>query len=92
MADNVYHCLKCGEWFPTRRALKDHVCERVLDRDGGVLYGKTKRKKDPHKEERRKIGERLKELGVIQKRSEINFTEMDELKSMVEKAEAELEE
>jgi predicted S18 family serine protease len=88
---NVYMCLTCGEWFDTKSELKDHKCERHLDRDGNVVWGKKKMARDVYKEERRELGERLKELGKIQKRSEINFTDIDELREMVEDAEKELE-
>lgn len=88
---NIYKCLKCGEWFDTREELKDHVCERTISRDGDIIWGKKKANEDVHKEERRELGERLKKLGKIKKRSEINFTDIEELREMVEEAEAELE-
>jgi len=85
---NAYLCLKCGDYFDTKDELKSHKCARIITRDGEVIRGKPFRNSDPNKEEKRKIGERLKELGVIEKRSEINFTDIDELRKMLKDAEA----
>jgi hypothetical protein len=88
---NTYVCLVCGEWFETKEEKAQHTCKRVLTRDGKLVAGKKKMTEDGHKEERRILGERLKELGKISKRSEINFTDIDELREMVEEAETKLE-
>lgn len=91
MADNVYLCLKCGEYFGTKVELKTHTCERVISRDRKVIKGKEFPNVDPNKVERRELGERLKALGEIDKRSKINFTDIEELREWVSRAEDKLE-
>lgn len=87
MADNVFLCLKCGEWFPTKVDLKDHTCERYINRDKKVVRGKDFHKPDPDKDIKRTLGNRLKELGEITNRNKLNFMKVEDIEKWLEEAE-----
>jgi hypothetical protein len=86
---NVYVCFVCGEWFATKDEKRYHVCKRVLNRDGSIASGDKKHKEDPDKEEKRSLGARLIELGVIKSLRKLNFRPIEEVREMVKDAELE---
>jgi hypothetical protein len=88
--DNVYMCLRCGGWFPTADDRKNHKCNKVVSTDNKIIIDleeKKAHKKDPDIQERREIGEKLKKLGIIEKRSEITFKPIEEVRQMLQDAE-----
>lgn len=85
--DNVYLCIVCGKWFPTKDAKKTHECSRYMSREGDQAWNKEFKPVSPDKERHTFLGKRLKELGEIKNRREVNFFSVEELEKMVIEAE-----